>query len=96
MGSIQGWGRSPGGGLGNPVQHPCLENPVDGGAWWATVHGVPESRTRLKRRSIHSPRIILNMFKIFKKTQNDSFLGVILWMVFIFFPVFMYFPHFLQ
>ena len=33
-------GRSPGGGNGNPFQYPCLGNPMDGGAWWATVHGV--------------------------------------------------------
>ena len=35
--------RSPGGGNGNPVQYPCLENPVDTGAWWAAVHGVAKS-----------------------------------------------------
>ena len=34
-------------GNGNPLQHSCLENPMDGGAWWAAVHGVAESRTRL-------------------------------------------------
>ena len=44
-GSIPGSGRSPGEGNGNPLQHSCLENPMDGGAWWATVHGVAESRT---------------------------------------------------
>ena len=38
-GSIPGWGRSPGGGHGNPLQDSCLENPRDRGAWWATVHG---------------------------------------------------------
>ena len=32
---------------GTPLQHPCLENPMDGGAWWAAVHGVAEGRTRL-------------------------------------------------
>ena len=41
-GSIPGSGRSPGGGNGNPVQYSCLENPMDIGAWWATVHGVTE------------------------------------------------------
>ena len=40
-----GSGRSPGGGHGNPLQYFCLENPKDGGAWWATVHGVTESQT---------------------------------------------------
>ena len=38
MGSIPGSGRSPGEGHGNSLQHSCLENPVDRGAWWATVH----------------------------------------------------------
>ena len=36
---------SPGEGNGNPLQYCCLENPMDGGAWWATVHGVAKSRT---------------------------------------------------
>ena len=38
--SIPGWGRSPGGGHGNPLQYFCLENPMDREAWQATVHGV--------------------------------------------------------
>ena len=45
MGSIPESGRSPGEGNGNPLQYSCLENPMDGGAWWATVHGVAKSRT---------------------------------------------------
>ena len=44
---IPGSGRSPGEGNGNPLQYCCLENPMDGGAWWATVHRVAKSRTRL-------------------------------------------------
>ena len=39
-GSIPGLGRSPGGGNGNLLQYSCLENPMDRGAWWATVHGA--------------------------------------------------------
>ena len=39
-------------GNGNPLQYSCLENPRDGGAWWAAVYGVAQSRTRLKRLSI--------------------------------------------
>ena len=50
-GSIPGSGRSPGGGDRSPLQCSCLENPTDRGAWWATVHGVTKSRTRLKRLS---------------------------------------------
>ena len=45
LGSIPGSGRSPGEGNGNPLQYSCLENPMDGGAWWAIVHGVTKSRT---------------------------------------------------
>ena len=48
LGLIPGLGRSPGEGNGNPLQYSCLENPMDGGAWWATVHGVAKSRTRLR------------------------------------------------
>ena len=44
-GSIPGLGRSPGEGNGNPLQYFCLENPMDGEAWYATVHGVAKSRT---------------------------------------------------
>ena len=43
LGSIPGSGRYPGEGNGKPLQYSCLENPMDGGAWWATVHGVAES-----------------------------------------------------
>ena len=46
-GSIPGSGRSSGEGNGNPLQYFCLENPMDGGAWWATVHVVAKSWTRL-------------------------------------------------
>ena len=46
-GSIPGLGRSPGEGNGTPLQYSCLENPMDGGAWEATVHGVTKSQTRL-------------------------------------------------
>ena len=45
LGSIPGLGRSPGEGKGNPLQYSCLENPMDGGTWYATVHGVAKSRT---------------------------------------------------
>ena len=48
LGSIPGSGRSPGEGNGNPLQYSCLENPMDRGAWWATVHGVANSQTRLR------------------------------------------------
>ena len=41
------WKGSPGEGNGNPLQYSCLENLMDRGAWWASVHGVPKSRTQL-------------------------------------------------
>ena len=47
MGLIPGSGRSPGEGKGNPLQYSCLENPMDGEAWRATVHGVSKSQTQL-------------------------------------------------
>ena len=52
-GSILGSGRSPGEGHGNPLQYSCLENPMDRGAWWATVHGVIKSWMRLEELNTH-------------------------------------------
>ena len=46
VGSIPGLGRSPGGASGNSLQYSCLENPMDRGAWWATVHEISVSRHR--------------------------------------------------
>ena len=43
--SVSGLGRFPGGGNGNPLRYPCLENPMDRGAWRATVHRVAKSQT---------------------------------------------------
>ena len=53
-GLIPGSGRFPGEGNGNPLQCSCLGNPRDGGAWWAAVYGVAQSRTGLKRLSSSS------------------------------------------
>ena len=54
LGSIPGSGSSPGEGNGNPFQYSCLENLMDGRAWWATVHGVTKSWTRLSElTSLH-------------------------------------------
>ena len=60
-GSTPGSGRSPGGGHSNLLQSSCLENPMDGRAWWATVHGVPERQMRLKGFSTHAC-ILVNTF----------------------------------
>ena len=53
LGSIPGLGRSPAERNGNPLLYSCLENPMDGGAWHATVHGVAKSRTRLSDVTFH-------------------------------------------
>ena len=52
IGLRPGSGRSPGVGRGNPLQHCCLENPKDRGAWWATIHGVTKSQTRLSDQHV--------------------------------------------
>ena len=54
VGSIPGSGRFPRAGHGNPIQYSCLENPMDRGAWWATVHRVAKSQTQLKQLSMHT------------------------------------------
>ena len=48
MSLIPGLGRTPGGGNGNLFQYSCLKNPTDRGAWWATIHGITKSETRLR------------------------------------------------
>ena len=53
-GSVLGSGRSPGGGHDNPLQYSCLENPMDRGAWGATVREVTKSRIRMKCLSAHT------------------------------------------
>ena len=54
MGSIPGWGRSPGGFHGNPHQYSCLENPMKRGAQWVTVHSTAKSWTQQKQLSTHT------------------------------------------
>ena len=71
LGSIPGSERSPGEGSGNPLQYSCLENPMDGGAWWATVHGVAKSQTWL--RDFTFTFIIYWIFIIFQILGNSSY-----------------------
>ena len=54
VGSIPGSGRSPGEGNGTPLQYSCLENPMDRGAWQATVHGVAKSQNMIEHAHMHS------------------------------------------
>ena len=56
--SIPGLGRSSGGGHGNPLQYFCLENPMDRGAWWATVCRVAKNWTRLMEAAEHSSVVV--------------------------------------
>ena len=58
VGSIPWWGRSPGGGNGNPFQYPCLEKSMNRRSWQVAVHGVAKSQTRLKWLSTHIASII--------------------------------------
>ena len=63
LGSIPGSRRSPGEGNGSPIQYSCLENSMDGGAWWATVHGVAKSQTRLSYfTSLHFTLLLCPFF----------------------------------
>ena len=67
LGLIPGLGRFPGEGNGNPLQYSCLENPMGGGAWWATVHGVTKSQTRLSdftfTFTLHITSLVAQMVK---------------------------------
>ena len=67
LGLIPGSGRSPGEGNGNPLQYSCLKNPMDRGAWGATVHGVAKSQTRL------SDFTSLHLTSIHNYWKNHSF-----------------------
>ena len=71
-GSIPGSGRSPVEGNGNLLQYSCLDNPMDGGAWWATVHWVAKSRTRLSDFTFTFKRVYKKE-KLNRKQKN--FLG---------------------
>ena len=72
MGSIPGLGRSPGEGHGNPLQYSCLENPIDRGAWWATVHRVAKSQTKLKRLSTHTEKQLMFVCLSWAEVKGNS------------------------
>ena len=73
MGSISGLGRSSGGGHSNPLQYSCLENPMDRGAWLATVCRVIKSRTQLKWISTHA------CSALFSHKKNEIMLFATTW-----------------
>ena len=66
LGLITGLGRSPGGGHGNPLQYSCLENLMDRGDWWATVHRVTKNRTQL------SDQVQLELVKLVSLLKNEE------------------------
>ena len=68
-GSIPGLGSSPGEGNGNPLQNSCLGNPMDRGAWWATIRGVTKSQTQLSTHLVH---VYLNKAAIFLKKKKRT------------------------
>ena len=73
VGLIPGLGKSPGGGYGNPLQYSGLENPMDRGAWRATVHEVTRSQTRLKRLNTHMQQKLTQHCKaIFPQLKNKK------------------------
>ena len=76
MGSVPGWGRSPGGGYGNPLQYSCLGNPMDRGPWRATVHGAAKSQARLKWLSTHTCKLYMEKVEVerfYLKLTKDPF-----------------------
>ena len=66
-------GRFPGAGNGNPLQYSCLENSMDGGAWWATVHGVAKSRTQLSDFTLNLNTLDFECFNCFGFKHTSSF-----------------------
>ena len=62
-GSIPGSGRSPGGGNGNLLQYSCLENSMDRGTWWATIHGFSKSQTHKDNYACNLQKSITEHFK---------------------------------
>ena len=71
-GLIPVWGRSPGGGHGNPLQYSCLENPMDREAWWATFHGAAKSQTQ---RSTYTQKKVNRMSRLGAGHHAESEFG---------------------
>ena len=73
-GLIPGLGRFPGGGHGNPLQYSCLENLMDRGAWWGTVHEVTQSRRMLREYAVvgNASHIIYNLMDEVDESMTNS------------------------
>ena len=81
---ILGSGRSPGGGHGNPLQHSCLENPMDREAWWATIHGAAKSQAWLNQLSTHAGSHFASWFNSKLEPSNSWFSA--LWPLYLWWP----------
>ena len=68
---VPGWGKIPEGGHGNPLQYSCLENPMDRGAWWSTVHRVAQSQTHWSNLA-HTIHLTSWSFKSFPSVRQRS------------------------
>ena len=73
-----GQGRSPGERNGNPLQYSCLENPMEGGAWWATVHGVAKSQTRLSDFTYSLTLLCIRIYTLEKEDCSSRRAGYFL------------------
>ena len=74
VGSISGSGIYPGGGHDKPLQYSCLENPMDGGAWWITAHGITKSQKKLKRQQAGT----LKLFSDLEGTDSFTILKLLI------------------
>ena len=84
--SIPGLGRSPGGRNGNPLQYSCLENSMDRGVWWATVHGVTKTWTKLSAHTCmerHQKTMVIFRVKKFGEWHSKYVLNIQLKFTFI-------------
>ena len=96
LGLIPGLGRSPGEGNDNLLQCSCLENPMDGGAWWSTVHGVAKSQTQLSDFSFTTTTT--NIMTVIATTKTAKILTCLLalWVPIQIHPVFNHLINFLK
>ena len=76
--SITGLGRSPGGGYGNLLKYPCLENPMDRGTWWTTTHRIVQNQTLLKWHCTHVCKALISNLKlaVSKESKGLGYLKV--------------------
>ena len=110
LSSIPGSGRFPGEGNGNPLHYSCLENPMDGGVWWAAVHGVAKSQIRLSdftftfhfgesEKEFHGQRNLARYSLCGHKESdltNTYIQNIIICVCILFIYIYLYIPNFLM